>query len=87
MPVLSVLDLAPVAEGSTAGDALRNSVDLSRTVERLGFHRHWVAEHHNTPGIASGRITLVNACRGVAPSIWAACSSSHGISLKNADSV
>jgi luciferase family oxidoreductase group 1 len=53
MPVLSVLDLAPVAEGSSAGDALRNSVDLSRTVERLGFHRHWVAEHHNMPGIAS----------------------------------
>ena len=53
MPVLSVLDLAPVAEGSTAADALRNSVDLSRTVERLGFHRHWVAEHHNMPGIAS----------------------------------
>jgi len=53
MPVLSVLDLAPVAEGSSAGDALRNSVDLSRAVERLGFHRHWVAEHHNMPGIAS----------------------------------
>ena len=53
MPVLSVLDLAPVAEGSSAGEALRNSVDLSRTVERLGFHRHWVAEHHNMPGIAS----------------------------------
>jgi luciferase family oxidoreductase group 1 len=53
VPVLSVLDLAPVAEGSTAGDALRNSVDLSRIVERLGFHRHWVAEHHNMPGIAS----------------------------------
>jgi luciferase family oxidoreductase group 1 len=53
MPVLSVLDLAPVAEGSSAREALRNSVDLSRTVERLGFHRHWVAEHHNMPGIAS----------------------------------
>ena len=53
MPALSVLDLAPVAEGSTPADALRNSVELSRTVERLGFHRHWVAEHHNMPGIAS----------------------------------
>jgi luciferase family oxidoreductase group 1 len=53
MPVLSVLDLAPVAEGSTPAEALRNSVELSRTVERLGFHRHWVAEHHNMPGIAS----------------------------------
>jgi len=53
MPMLSVLDLAPVAEGSTPADALRNSVELGRTVERLGFHRHWVAEHHNMPGIAS----------------------------------
>ena len=53
MPVLSVLDLAPVAEGSTPADALRNSVELARTAERLGFHRHWVAEHHNMPGIAS----------------------------------
>jgi luciferase family oxidoreductase group 1 len=50
---LSVLDLAPVATGSTVGDALRNSVDLARHVERLGYTRHWVAEHHNMPGIAS----------------------------------
>jgi luciferase family oxidoreductase group 1 len=50
---LSVLDLAPVASGSTVGDALRNSLDLARHVERLGYLRHWVAEHHNMPGIAS----------------------------------
>src|SRR5262245_21846596 len=50
---LSVLDLAPVATGSTVGDALRNSLDLARHAERLGYHRHWVAEHHNMPGIAS----------------------------------
>src|SRR5262245_25040789 len=50
---LSVLDLAPVATGGTVGDALRNSVDLARHVERLGYLRHWVAEHHNMPGIAS----------------------------------
>src|SRR3954470_17675240 len=50
---LSVLDLAPVATGSTVGEALRNSVDLARHVERLGYLRHWVAEHHNMPGIAS----------------------------------
>ena len=50
---LSVLDLAPVATGSTVGDALRHSVDLARHVERLGYLRHWVAEHHNMPGIAS----------------------------------
>ena len=41
----------------------------------------------NTPGAASGAMTFVNAWNGVAPSICAACSSSHGISLKNADSV
>ncbi|MEZ4503002.1 MAG: LLM class flavin-dependent oxidoreductase [Dehalococcoidia bacterium] len=50
---LSVLDVAPVAEGSTPADALRNSLDLAPRVERLGFERHWVAEHHNMPGIAS----------------------------------
>lgn len=50
---LSVLDLAPVSEGSTAGEALRNSLDLAQRAERLGFTRYWVAEHHNMPGIAS----------------------------------
>jgi luciferase family oxidoreductase group 1 len=50
---LSVLDLAPVATGSTVGQALRNSLELARHVERLGYLRHWVAEHHNMPGIAS----------------------------------
>ncbi len=50
---LSVLDLAPVAEGSTPGDALRNSLDLAPRVEKLGYTRYWVAEHHNMPGIAS----------------------------------
>ena len=50
---LSVLDLAPVATGATVADALRNSLDLARHVERLGYLRHWVAEHHNMPGIAS----------------------------------
>jgi luciferase family oxidoreductase group 1 len=50
---LSVLDLAPVSSGSTPADALRNSLDLARHVERLGYTRHWVAEHHNMPGIAS----------------------------------
>ena len=50
---LSVLDLAPVGRGSTPADALRNSLDLVREVESLGYRRHWVAEHHNMPGIAS----------------------------------
>ncbi len=50
---LSVLDLSPVGRGSSPAQALRNSIDLAQTVERLGYHRHWVAEHHNMPGIAS----------------------------------
>ncbi len=50
---LSVLDLAPVPQGSSAADALANSVELARHVERLGYTRHWVAEHHNMAGIAS----------------------------------
>lgn len=50
---LSVLDLAPVGAGSNAGQALRASLDLVQEMERLGYHRYWVAEHHNMPGIAS----------------------------------
>ena len=56
---LSVLDLAPISLGSTAGDALRNSLDLARHAERLGYRRHWVAEHHNMPGIASAATAVV----------------------------
>jgi luciferase family oxidoreductase group 1 len=61
MTRLSVLDLAPIVEGSTAGDALRNSLDLARHVERLGFHRFWLAEHHNMPGIASAATAVALA--------------------------
>ncbi|HZF96448.1 MAG TPA: LLM class flavin-dependent oxidoreductase [Allosphingosinicella sp.] len=50
---LSVLDLAPIAEGSDAGRALRNALDLARRAERLGYRRFWMAEHHSMPGIAS----------------------------------
>jgi luciferase family oxidoreductase group 1 len=50
---LSVLDLAPVPEGSTPSQALANALDLARHVERLGYGRVWVAEHHNMAGIAS----------------------------------
>src|SRR5690606_34893297 len=49
----SILDLAPIAEGSTASDAFRNSVELAQEAERLGFHRVWLAEHHGMAGIAS----------------------------------
>jgi luciferase family oxidoreductase group 1 len=50
---LSVLDLAPVPDGGNAGQALRATIDLAKRTEQLGFHRFWVAEHHNMPGIAS----------------------------------
>src|SRR3954451_9503763 len=43
---MSVLDQSPVSEGSTGGDALRNTIDLAGLVESLGYHRYWVAEHH-----------------------------------------
>ncbi len=53
MTALSVLDLSPVSAGSTGSQALHNSLDLARLVDRLGFVRYWVAEHHNMPAIAS----------------------------------
>jgi luciferase family oxidoreductase group 1 len=48
-----VLDLAPVGVGSTPGAALAATIELARATEKLGYHRFWVAEHHNMPGIAS----------------------------------
>jgi luciferase family oxidoreductase group 1 len=53
MTPLSVLDLSPVSAGSTGAQALRNSLDLARLADGLGFTRYWVAEHHNLPAIAS----------------------------------
>lgn len=53
MTRLSILDLAPIAEGSDAGSALRQARALAQSAERLGYHRFWMAEHHNMPGIAS----------------------------------
>ncbi len=44
--VLSVLDQSPISEGSTGADALRNTLDLARLADELGYHRYWVAEHH-----------------------------------------
>src|SRR5215203_5431831 len=55
----SVLDLSPVFEGETAGDALRNTLSLAQSVEKLGYRRFWVAEHHNMPGIASAATSVV----------------------------
>jgi len=55
----SVLDLSPIAEGSAAPDALRNSLELAQHAERLGYKRYWLAEHHNMPGIASAATAVV----------------------------
>ncbi len=55
---LSVLDLAPVVEGATPRDALLNARDLARHAERLGYHRFWMAEHHNMIGIASAATSV-----------------------------
>jgi len=49
---ISVLDQSPIPAGTTPGEALRNSIDLARRCEALGYHRYWVAEHHNTLGLA-----------------------------------
>jgi len=59
MPPLSVLDLVPIQQGSTAGAALRNSRALAQHVEKLGYTRYWVAEHHNMTGIASAATSVV----------------------------
>ena len=49
---LSVLDQSPIPDGSSAGQALHNSVELARLADRLGYTRYWVAEHHGSPGLA-----------------------------------
>jgi len=55
----SVLDLAPVTEGSDASQAFRNTLDLAQLAERLGYRRYWLAEHHNMPGIASAATAVL----------------------------
>ncbi|HEY2177636.1 MAG TPA: LLM class flavin-dependent oxidoreductase [Caulobacteraceae bacterium] len=65
---ISVLDLAPIVEGGDAGAALRNSLDLARHAERLGYKRYWMAEHHNMPGIASAATSVALAFIGAGTS-------------------
>src|SRR3569623_926474 len=55
----SVLDLAPIVEGGSAGQSFRNAADLAQRAEALGYRRYWLAEHHNMPGIASAATALV----------------------------
>jgi luciferase family oxidoreductase group 1 len=59
MVPFSILDLAPIAEGATPGDALRNSLRLAQTAEELGYRRFWLAEHHGMAGIASAATSVV----------------------------
>ena len=59
MVPFSILDLSPIVQGGTAGEALQRSLELARHGERLGYRRYWVAEHHNMPGIASAATAVV----------------------------
>ena len=59
MQYYSLLDLSPIPEGKTEVDALANTVGLAQAAERLGYHRFWLAEHHNMPGIASAATSVV----------------------------
>ncbi|HEY9577917.1 MAG TPA: LLM class flavin-dependent oxidoreductase [Pseudobacillus sp.] len=56
---LSVLDLAPITEESNAAQSFKNSTDLAQHTEKWGFHRYWLAEHHNMPGIASSATSVI----------------------------
>lgn len=65
---LSVLDLSPIPSGGDAGTALRNTIDLARHAERLGYRRYWVAEHHFAPGVASSNPAVLIALIAAATS-------------------
>ena len=65
---LSVLDQSPIPEGSTGGEALRNSVDLATLADALGYERYWVAEHHATPALACTSPEVLIALLGAATS-------------------
>ncbi len=56
---LSVLDLAPIAEGSSASQSFRNTLSLAQHADALGFNRYWMAEHHGMPGIASAATSIL----------------------------
>jgi luciferase family oxidoreductase group 1 len=59
MQKFSVLDLSPILRGGSAAQSLANTLDLARRVEEWGYHRYWLAEHHNMPGIASAATAVV----------------------------
>src|ERR1700693_3084356 len=61
MVPFSVLDLSPIVQGGSAAQAFRNTLDLAQHAERWGYHRYWLPEHHNMPGIASAATSIVIA--------------------------
>ena len=65
---LTVLDLVPISSGSTAAEALRNSIDLAQAAERFGYARYWFAEHHLNPGVAGTSPAVVLALTAAATS-------------------
>ncbi|MFD9942733.1 MsnO8 family LLM class oxidoreductase [Nonomuraea sp. NPDC059023] len=65
---LSILDLAPISSGRTAAEALRNTLDLARRAEELGYRRYWLAEHHFAPGVASSAPAVLIALVAAATS-------------------
>jgi len=78
---LSILDLAPIVQGSDASTALRNSLDLAQHAERWGYKRFWLAEHHNATGIASAATAVLIA--HVAAGTQTICVGAGGIMLPN----
>ena len=65
---LAVLDLVPISSGSTAAQALRNSIDLAQATESFGYARYWFAEHHLSPGVAGTSPAVVLALTAAATS-------------------
>src|SRR6478736_2000662 len=57
----SVLDLSPIRQGGSASESFRNTLDLARHAERLGYRRFWLAEHHGIPGVASAATAVLIA--------------------------
>lgn len=57
----SILDLSPIAEGSSAADSFRNTLDIAQHAERWGYNRYWMAEHHGMPGIGSAATSVLIA--------------------------
>ena len=59
MPLFSVLDLTPIKQGGSAAATFRETLELARHAERLGYHRYWLVEHHNTTGVAGSATAVV----------------------------